>query len=360
MNNDMNNNVNPAMNFGIPQPDQNSTPMGPTPVPPAAPVGAVPPVGAEATPMQQMPQAPVGPVPTQPQPIPQTVTPVQTPEVQQPTPVVTPEPVMQPVSPQPTLVDSPVVQPVQPTPVDNSQAPVQSPQMQQPVSNVNTTEISGTLASGSDNLDGTEKKKTPVVMILITILVVAGVGVFLFLYLTGKINFGGNSSNGEETVDTGETTVELASWMNYLLEQNITEVKLTRTTEDGSGDAEVVLTTNQLREVFTNMMNYNLIKGYTSGTGFTYGDVLSITYGDENYNLEIAGNWFRSSNLQDQNLLDMLDTSVSETRNEENKDEDGNFVYYLLNDFDTSIYDGYFTTAIEEETVEENTGEVTE
>ena len=329
MNNETNNNtgVNPAMNFGPPAPE---TPAAaPTPVAPTEVQQPVVPPVAPATPVQEAPQPVVPPV-----------APVQEPVAPTPVAPVTPSP----MQPQPAVAEP--VAPTMPT---------------------GTTEISGSQVNGADALDGTEKKKTPIGMIILTVLVLAGVGVFLFMYLTGKINFGGNGNSEDNTtvVDDNTNTVVLANWMNYLLEQNITEIKLSKVTVSNNDSTEVVLTTEQLREIYANMATYTLNEAYSKPDN--YGTIpdehseLSIAYSknDSNYTCVLKGNaiWFNDSmNITDAYFLAALESS-NPTVDEANKDVEGAHQVFTLNNFDTSVYEAYFATDNEETQVENSQDE---
>ena len=376
MNNEMNNNnVNPAMNFGAPASDntgnvglQNNGVVTNNSQPVQTLSSVIPPVvGSEVSQPGQIPvqpievpaqssvQEPVQPVEVQ-API---SSPIEQPIMQQP---IQPTEVMQqsqPVQSQVTPVEMPIQQPpVQPT----VQEPIQpqQPVVQPMVNNIDTSGISGSQINGDSNLDNTEKKKTPILMLLITIIIVVGVAVFLFLYLTGKINFGGTGTSSDQgngnVVDNADNqNVELASWMNYLLEQNITEIKLSKVTTDGSEDTEVVLTTDQLKEIFSKMMNYGLVELYTdSEDSITQYTELYVTYskGDSNYTLSVRNDLIllnNSINIADSDLVSSLENS-NPAVDELNKDKTDVFAEFKFDNLDISIYDEYFTTIDEDNT----------
>lgn len=212
-----------------------------------------------------------------------------------------------------------------------------------------STDVNDTMAS--------KKTKTPILMIIITILVVVGVAVFLVLYLTGKINFGASNTNNQgngntaEEINNQEDNV-LMSWMNYLLDQNITEIRLSRYTEnDGSisNDAlsnptVVTLNTEQLENIFANMTSYNLIKYYSSGSVIDTTDELKVTYtsGDNSLVFMISGG--RISFDNNGNLLELFENSEHIIQDDGETSRDSDNYSFILENFDSDFYDEYFVS----------------
>ena len=225
--------------------------------------------------------------------------------------------------------------------------PPQVPIMSMPMQT--STDVNDTMAS--------KKTKTPILMIIITILVVVGVAVFLVLYLTGKINFGASNTNNQgngntaEEINNQEDNV-LMSWMNYLLDQNITEIRLSRYTEnDGSisNDAlsnptVVTLNTEQLENIFANMTSYNLIKYYSSGSVIGTTDELKVTYtsGDNSLVFMISGG--RISFDNNGNLLELFENSEHIIQDDGETSRDSDNYSFILENFDSDFYDEYFVS----------------
>lgn len=240
------------------------------------------------------------------------------------------EPAMQPLPPAESVAPinnlAPEMQPVTPTP-----APIQQPMQQQ--------------ATAVD--DEPAKKKTSPVLILLLIVVLAGVVVFDVMYLPKMLGKNNSGSGSETPAPVEETTVEYAPWMNYLLEQNITGITIERLPLEGEKKT-VILVNDNLRDVFTKLADYSLIKRYYEGAGVADGDTLMITYTKEegNYEVKITNGilWADTSNLKDEELRNILEQGEHTTENEELKDKEGAFYSYVFNGYDTSILDEYFAS----------------
>ena len=223
-------------------------------------------------------------------------------------------------TPQPVMPQQPVAPPMGNIPPQMSVPPLQ-----------NGSNLS------NDNKGG---NKTPVLMIIITILVVVGVIVFLVLYLSGKIRFGGNNNQNNTqpaVVDKkNDEVIRLADWMNYILEQNITEVKLTRYA-DADDSVMSSITSQQLKELFTKMNGYTLTRDYSNRENGS-DDELEVVYAvdEETFSFKIVGKYIE---YDDSKLEEIFNKVENTNASDDATVEDDN---YVLEDFDTSIYDSYF------------------
>ena len=212
---------------------------------------------------------------------------------------------------------------------------------------------------GSVNADGNsagEKQKKPIVLIIITVLVVVGIAVFLILFLTGKINFGASSTNNQgtgniiEDVNDVQDNNGLTDWMNYLLGQNITEITLSRYTDaDGvagedtlSNPIVVTLTTEQLENIFTQMVDYNLVKYYASGRGMSTEDELLITYTNDEGSFDFVISGGRIQFDDNSELLELFENTEYTTQSDGETSLDGEDYNFILENFDNAIYGEYF------------------
>ena len=194
-----------------------------------------------------------------------------------------------------------------------------------------------------------------VIALLIVIIII--LAVLCVLFATGTIGFksnevtnNANNNTSNETTNNNQQNNNYATWMNYILEQNITNVNIDRSRyADNPADeyhAKVNLTTEQLKNVFSTLMNYNLVKYYLQGSGFTYGDILTISYSvnGTNYDVKIANGqlWADSVSLKDANLLNALENSNHTVENEDVKNMEGAFFNYRFQGYNESILDEFF------------------
>lgn len=264
------------------------------------------------------------------------------------------QPAVNPAQPQPVAATpintpsaSPMPEPVAPTPAPAPVAPAPAPAVE-PVAPVPNTIEQPVMSSPNESLPVEEegqKKKSPLLIILL-IVVLLGVVAFDVIFFIKPFDKKDNGT-AEPTETTEPTTPEFSSWMNYLLGQNITDVVLERTTEDGSGDKTATLTTDQLSAIFTKLLGYQLSQQYLEGSGFTYGDVLTINYtvNEESYSVKIAnGSLFADDvSLKDDGLRAALEESEHIVENEDLKDKEGAFYNYKFQNYDSTILDEYLT-----------------
>ena len=117
-----------------------------------------------------------------------------------------------------------------------------------------------------------EKKKNLIIIMLVAIIAV--LSTILVLLLTGILNFENDNTNKENnTIENGgnsknendeDTTSEYANWMNYLLETNIQEIKVTRIRSAAFGDKEeytktITLSVDDLKDFFKEISSYELV-----------------------------------------------------------------------------------------------------
>ena len=190
-----------------------------------------------------------------------------------------------------------------------------------------------------------EKKKNKSIVICIVVMVTVLLTVCI-LFATGVFSFKSEKTDSEITDNGGKDDLQdknLASWMNYLLNQDITNIELTRSYADTNKKYKTVeLTRNDLRKIFTKFMNYQIIKMYSLGTGFTFGDDLKITYtlNGNSYCVSILEGDIYDNN-SDSGLVNALLESGYSVENESIKNQEGAFYYYILKEYDGSILDEF-------------------
>ncbi len=367
MNNEVNNNVNNTGNPSGINFVQGVPPVNGAPVPPQQPVYQTPvqPPVAPAPEMMaaqpQMPQpaanAPVAPQPVNPQPLePAPVNYVATPTPVAPAPQSAPvAPTMStpaPMAPAPEMPvaspQMPGVQPIAPAAPVMPQQPMMAPAPGQmmPGGMPNAVPPMANNANAGVAPEG-EKEKLPIVMIIITVLVVVGVAVFLIMYLTGKISFHKKPSNPTPAITEPTTNeVVLADWMNYLLDQKPTEVKINRLI-DADNTKSVNITTEQLKSLFTKMKDYSLVKYYSTSRSVA-NDELQVTYvkDDVTYNFTLSGENITIGD--DSNLKTLFENGATDVEDDGQTSRDSEDFNYIIKNINGNIYDEYFSESEEE------------
>lgn len=267
------------------------------------------------------------------------------------------------VEPQPINQGINVVMPQNPgiTPVTESTTqPVSTPQVA-PTVVPNANIASAPVTTQAEPAQPEKKKNSPILVAILIIALIAIIAFYVIYFLKpfdNKTN-GSNAKTPAEntTVETpAETATTQPTWMTYLQGQTITSITLERTTEDASGDKTVTLTIDQLNNLYTKLASYSLVKRYLEGSGFTYGDIITIAYavGENNYEVKIANGMLvaDTESLKDEGLRNALESSEHTTENEDIKDNDGVFYNYVFQNYDSSILDEYFNQNTEETTEE--------
>lgn len=232
------------------------------------------------------------------------------------------------------------------------QSPVtpNQPTMQQMTSSLQPNNLTQTQTTGvTIQTEPTEptKKKNPPILIAILIIALIGIVAFEVIYFVKPFDKKENNNtinNNNQEIVTSDN--EYANWMNYILEQNITNILLERIPTDDSENQEAPLIVDNLKTIFEELKEYPLVKKYLEGTGFTGGDKLTISYTkeDNNYEVIIANGMIYADNvmLKDDDLRNALEESEYTTENEDLKDKDGVFYNYIFDNYDSTIFDEYF------------------
>lgn len=198
-----------------------------------------------------------------------------------------------------------------------------------------------------------KKKSSPIVVALLLIVLIAIIA-YIVIYFVKPFDKSKDANNVDQTVteNTETPTATYANWMNYLLDKDISNITLERTTEDGTGDKTVTLTQDDLNNLFTKLMNFQFVKYYLQGSGFTYGDILTISYSvDENsYEIKIANGqlYADTESLKDEKLRNALEESEHTTESEDLKDTEGAFYNYKFVGYDSTIFDEYLVEEVPE------------
>lgn len=134
---------------------------------------------------------------------------------------------------------------------------------------------------------------------------------------------------------TGQNYLE--PWMEYILNQNISSITIHRSAEKDNLNTKVNITAQQLENILLQLMNYKLVKSYVGGSGFTYGDIITIAYtsNSNNYELKIANGSI--SDIKDKALDNAFENSNHTTISGE-----GTYKFYNFKDYNEAILDEYF------------------
>lgn len=178
-----------------------------------------------------------------------------------------------------------------------------------------------------------------VLVIVLSILVLALSGYIIYDKVLNKKN--NNQS------DILEQT-KYNNWTDYILNSDIQEITINRTRAAVKENEEDIskkttISKEKLKEIFTKLKKYNLVKKYTLGMGIADGDILSITYKKDNvdYIFEIPNGYIFVETIDDSELLNIIEDDQYTVENEELSSENGSFYVYKY-DYDNSIFDSYF------------------
>ena len=184
---------------------------------------------------------------------------------------------------------------------------------------------------------------------MLLVAIVAILSTILVLVLTGNLDLNNEGSNptldnneNAEQDDT-EENFEYANWMNYLLESDIQEIRVTRVRNVLFGDnidygKTVTLTKNDLEKIFRELNGYSMIKQYVDGLGGPAKDVFELTYFVDgiSYKFRIIYGVIVVGDL-DSKLLEILNNNNYPIRDENYKDIYGSS-YIFRFDTTESIY----------------------
>ena len=201
-----------------------------------------------------------------------------------------------------------------------------------------------------------ESGKGKNIVIVLLVAIVAVLGTILVLASTGHLNLKGEDSNpnlnsGEsQEPNNNEESFEYANWMNYLLEADIQEIKVTRIRSLLTGDSvdyekTVSLKKTDLENLFRKLNDYSMIKQYVCGMGGPYKEAFELTYLVDGisykfvirYGVIVIGGF-------DSKLLEILNSNNYPIQDETAKDIPGSsyiFRFDTTEDF-YSIFDEYF------------------
>ena len=207
-----------------------------------------------------------------------------------------------------------------------------------------------------DNVVETIKKKNVImgVMACIIILLIGELVYFVFVKKEDK-PVDNNGENNQQVIDNTDKPTEndnLKPWMEYILQQNITKIEVSKVpcSEDNFDTKTATLSVDQLRNVFKKFMNYKLRVSYSGGGGWECGETLIIKYlkDGKEYELEYLGNEGHvvpssdgCATIYDKDLENALYNS-SDIKDEEFKNQEGICVMYDMLAPDNYLFDEYF------------------
>jgi len=202
-----------------------------------------------------------------------------------------------------------------------------------------------------------EEKNSKLNVILICIIVVI-FAVLVTLFATGTISFnkdnntGNNSENDNKPSDTKENdyTGDYDQWMNYLLTKNDLKVTVSRVRYADDYVTEtynktVTLSNDQVKDLFTKLMNLKLVNRCTSGRGTANPneDNIVYSYSENGVNYEVSMSGFDSlwtfydNDKVDNTFLDAIEKSKDASEGTELDD-----CVYEFDGFKNTLLDEYF------------------
>ncbi len=319
----------------------------------------------EPVPMQSVPEAITQAMPNDPtpNPIPNIITgpingesvaaPVAPVNNVDPTPAVAPEPLpMQNTAPMVNETAN-VINQVEPQPVP-AQAPVMPPIENNPNLNMNQAPVNNATSAAPTETpaEPAKKKNSPILVAILIIALVAIVG-FEIIYFVKPFDKKENNTPTEDTTqeETTDTVVSYSNWMNYVLTQNITDITLVRTNESGDIKNQR-LSEDDLNNIFTKLANYTLLKVYSNNTisnkkTFASDDKLIVAYTKDNKSYELKidnGNVGVSAGEVDNDLVVAIEESEYTEENEKLKDTEGTTYKFMIQGYDSAIFDEYFVS----------------
>lgn len=156
------------------------------------------------------------------------------------------------------------------------------------------------------------------------------------------------SNNEENNVNNNNSTTNSSinsNWIDYILSSNITSIKLSRMRKIEFGDKEDInkninITKDELKDLLSNLKESKLTKVYSLGIGGPISDELVVTYGN-NYKFEIRyGLIFIDEN--DTKINELFNKNNYEEKDVENKNSEGSFYFYSINNYSSNMFDKYY------------------
>ena len=197
-----------------------------------------------------------------------------------------------------------------------------------------------------NNIVEENKKKNLIigVTVCVIILIVAALVYFLFIKKDDKKETNGKENNQQEKAN--DDGVAYKPWMNYLLEQNITNIELIEyPCPEDQTDRNIKIDKDKLKDIFKKLSNYKMKLSYSIGIGGACGQSLSIKYlkNGVEYEFQFGPVYFSSSisdDGEDKDFDNALSNSV-DVKDENGKDEEGAFAIYDL-DSEEELLDEFF------------------
>lgn len=175
------------------------------------------------------------------------------------------------------------------------------------------------------------------IMAFIIVLLAAALVYFNFINKADSCKCTGNNEVANNTSESDS----LKPWMEYILKQDITEIKLTNyDCNDSKNDKSLIINATQLKDIFKGMMNYKLRLSYVGGGGWVCGRMMSIKYLKDGKTYEFEYNPTNVISLSstkngketkvDEDFEKALNNSVDEIENESAKGQEEVYPYYML------------------------------
>ncbi len=173
------------------------------------------------------------------------------------------------------------------------------------------------------------KEKNLVVFLLSFIIIFVILIIFIITF----------NENDNKKIYTYENNNEIVTvnlkWINYLENSNINSVNVYK--EEYDDTLKVSINKDDLKEIFNDIKNKNLIKTYYVGLGSGVTYTLEVNYNNDYYFRIINGNIFIDE--CDDNLKNIFNSISYDEIKVTNSDE----YYYEIDSYDSSFYLKYFS-----------------
>ena len=177
-------------------------------------------------------------------------------------------------------------------------------------------------------------KKFIIIIIAISVILLCCGGFLIYTQLNNNpTNINGNANNGEMSGSN-----EHSSWMDYLLTQNITSMKIVDCVNNNQNIYEI--TTSELKSIFQEMKKGTLVKDYDGGLGGICLEHITIEYKANNktYSLDLVNNeYIDLEYLKDDKILSYLEQEKYTIKHESVNNTAKGFIYTYNQDIVENI-----------------------
>ena len=199
-------------------------------------------------------------------------------------------------------------------------------------------------------------KKNIIIGVLILIIIALSITTVLSLTRANELQnlIPNNNNETNENLENEQTTNQNKNdetteedWIDYLLDHHLLNAKVTISRSKDLGDdidfdKTITIDPEDLDDVLSKFKNNKLTKVYSQGRGGSISEylIISYEYNDESYDFEIIDGTILIDKL-DSTFVDFLNNQNYEEKDVENKDKEGAFYYYNIENYSASMFDEY-------------------